>query len=148
MALKPECIGMPARPLWIALVATGAIGAAIYLGRDGEPTMEDVAEMVRQLNDGLPAMADAATRLDSVTLGEGEIVYKYSLVDYSSFDLRRDQMAALLRPQFRKAACSAAMMKPLWRAGYSARYRVYGKNKQLVTEVVLRPHDCGLASLR
>jgi hypothetical protein len=148
MALKPERIGMSARPLWIAVVAASAIGAAIYLGRRGEPTMDDVAEMVRKLNDGLPAMADAATRLDSVSLSHGEIVYKYSLVDHSSYDLPRDQMTALLRPQFRKAACSAAMMKPLWRAGYSARYRVYGKNEQLVTEILLRPHDCGLASIR
>lgn len=138
---------MPARPLWIAVVAAGAVGAAVYLGRGGEPTMADVAEMVRDLNDGLPAMADAGTRLDSVTLGEREIVYKYGLIDYSSYDLPRDKMAALLRPKLQKAACSAPMMKPLWRAGYSARYLLYGKYKQLVAEVMIQPHDCGLTSI-
>jgi hypothetical protein len=116
-------------------------------GSGEEDGMEAVKHLVEELNKGLPAMADAGTRLNRVSLEGKELLYDYEMLNYTSAELPRAQLDTVLGPQVRKAACGSPQMKPLWKNGYSAHYRYNGKDKRLITEIVVKPSDCGLTSI-
>lgn len=124
----------------------GGLGCEGLFGGE-EDDISSVARLVEELNQGLPAMADSGTRLDSVVLEDKELRYNYEMLNYTSVDLPREQLSAVLGKQIRGAACGSPQMKPLWKNGYSARYLYHGKDKRLITEIVVKPSDCGLTSI-
>jgi hypothetical protein len=109
------------------------------------PTFEEVKRTVAELNKRLPAKTDDITGLEKVTLGDKEIVYRYNIRARSS-GLKGDDLKSALLPHVRPAICSAPMLQTLMRMDYVIRYRYYGDDRSLITEIVTKRGDCASLS--
>lgn len=120
----------------VVLAATGA-----YYWLSG-PSLRSIAGKVTELNASLPTMVDAGTRLEEVTLGDTDIVYRYTLVDISTYSIRGEDLARILEPKVRAAVCDATMTRTLLDNDYTVYHRYHGKDRRLITEIGIKRDHC------
>lgn len=127
----------------LILLVAGLVVAGLAYRWWSAPTLADVESMVNGLNARLPVMTDATTRLEKVTLGDDDIVYRYTLTNALSGGLEGGDLAAALEPQVRPAICAAPMLQTLLRHGRVVRYQYHANDRKLITEIVVKPGECG-----
>lgn len=79
----------------------------------------------------LPQQLDEATRLDKIEVGHMEVVYYYTLVNFSFDQLSFPALKEALRPNINATYCVGDTMKGFRDNGISMLYLYYDKNQEL-----------------
>jgi hypothetical protein len=93
-----------------------------------------------------PRMIDAETRIDSVTGIGDTLTFKYTLVNYTKFDLPR-QVSGLLKTQINKTFCQKVMADPAIRSGFEQFHltfnsKFYNSTGMILESYEMRAEDC------
>lgn len=127
---------MPKLLLRIATVFALSLPISVYAVSDAE-----LKQAAAAVNQRAPVMVDQDTRLDGATSGKQTLTYNYTLVNYSSADLDSAKFESAMRPSLLKAGCQA--LKPILSAGVTVNYIYKGKDAATVSNISLKPSDCG-----
>lgn len=87
-------------------------------------------------------MVDKETQLKNVSVGDAEIVYTYSLINYSSVEVDAREFLTEMTPSVRNWACTSPDMKAFWKNGISVRYTYSGNDNRFIGDIRVRPSDC------
>lgn len=96
-----------------------------------------------QFNKGKPIMVDEVTRWDKMEVGPGiRLTYLYTLLDYSSNELKSRQLLAKVKPEIIKKTCTNKEMKYSMRHGATYVYVYHGNDGIEITRFEINKNDC------
>jgi hypothetical protein len=112
-------------------------------GRVGGQTLAgQLVEVAREVNKRCPYMLDEETRMDSLSVGAGNVlIYNYTLVKRSAGELNVDQLKSAFRPTLSNNARTSPEMKQLRDREVSFAYRYFDKTGKLAFDLLLRPPE-------
>jgi hypothetical protein len=95
------------------------------------------------LNQSLPMMVDAETRLDNVAPGPGKnMVYRYTMINYSKdANFSPTEFAAALRPVIRNQYLTSEGLKSFRDGGVTMHYHYSDKDGVYLAEITVGPQD-------
>jgi len=134
--LVPAGIGILLSGSLLVVIGTN-FGAAYTTAKGPQAKLERAAAA---LQSELPKRVDEETSLNRVTALEGELVYEYSLVNYSSTEVDEVLLVDTMRPSLAAQYCE--QMRELLDAGFIFTTRYSGADGILVTEIVINASDC------
>ena len=105
--------------------------------------MEYLLGVAIELNKTLPVTVDRETELRSVDALEGELIYNYVLLNYTSSDIVANEFLAALTPVVRKQACSNVKLDRFWENGVSATYSYSANDDKWIGKIIVTPNQCG-----
>jgi len=80
-----------------------------------EGSREHLKDIARQLKAGLPKQIDSELTATDIFAREGEMVYTYRLVNYSSKQLDGNKFKELVHSDLRKRICRERDIKRMWK---------------------------------
>ena len=105
------------------------------------------ADEIAKANEDLPRQIDGQTRIDSIEMVAGLVIYNYTLADPSGApsltplqinDLKSDRGKSLITQNY----CRPDLTGPQTSPTYSARYRYRTVDGQVVLDFTLTPQAC------
>ncbi|MDD2658277.1 MAG: hypothetical protein PHY54_01180 [Methylococcales bacterium] len=107
-----------------------------------EPALRKVAEYVNQK---LPMVLDADTRLDSTMAGPGrQFTYIYSITHYSSSEVDPVMFSRDVAPTILNRACSASDLQIFFQKEVTVIFLYLGNDGKYVTKIEMTPAVCRL----
>ena len=115
---------MKALVVLVIIIAAGAFAyPRVFKEKDPYPpppgaaagSREHLKDIARQLKAGLPKQIDSELTATDIFAREGEMVYTYRLVNYSSQELDAGKFKELVHNDLRKRICKARDIKRMWR---------------------------------
>ena len=95
-----------------------------------------------QINQNLPIMIDAETRLDS-TVGMNRIMqYNYTMVNYSAEEFDVQEFIDTVQPLLINRVCTSEEMQVFVENNVPVRYSYHGKNGKQITIFAVEPSQC------
>ncbi len=122
--------------LRIFIVLALSLPISVYAVSDAE-----LKQAAAAVNKRAPVMVDQDTRLDGAESGKQSLTYNYTLVNYNSSELDSAKFESAMRPSLLKAGCQA--LKPILSEGVKVNYIYKGKDAVTVSNISLKPSDCG-----
>lgn len=111
----------------------------LWMSNDTEYALN---EEVRIINKSLPTMVDSGTRLNYVSIQNGNIFYNYTLVNMLAADLDLERVNAVIQPQLKTGACETKETRTLINEGRSMNYIYLDKNRSPAFKVIVNRSDC------
>ena len=103
-----------------------------------------LSQVAAELNKTTPQKIDDETELASGTGLEGVFVYNYRLVNRSAGEVDGPKLAAILRPDVTKSACTTPQTRDTFLSkGVTLRYSYASKDGKPLTAFDVTPKDCG-----
>ncbi len=136
--LLPALIGIFLSSLLLLFVVTNFWGAYSQ-AKSPQAQLERTAA---SLSKDLPRLVDDDTSLDKVEALEGELVFDYSLVKYSSGEINTAAFGEAMKHQLIDQLCEP--MAKIWEAGFRVRTRYSGSDGLAFAEIVVAGSDCGV----
>ena len=99
--------------------------------------LKKIADMVNQKS---PMMIDSDTQLVGATGGNGQLIYKYKLVNYTASQLDKEKFRSIIEPQLIEGSCPR--IKPMLDAGITAVYSYAGKDGTEIISISLSSKEC------
>ncbi len=118
-----------------SFVSTATLAQEISLG--------DLKIAIMSSFTDLPQMLDAETRMDKVEVGHKEVVYYYTLVNYTFEQLKFPDLEKNLRPNITAAYCVGEPMKAFRSSDIAMLYLYYDKNHELMGTIKTNNSHCG-----
>jgi len=136
--LIPGLAGTLLNAAFLFLVVSGAVtGYTNY-------TEKAMVKMSESLNKQLPKIIDNETRLDKTSVGPGKrFSYAYTLINYRSSEINRDDLKQNLGAKIRDAACAEKKLQVFFKKGITIFYSYSGNDGVLAFEIPVGPSDCG-----
>ena len=106
----------------------------------------ELAMASKLLNQTLPRMVDATTRLDSTSAAGHTLTYNYTLVNITASQMDMDRFTSVVRSKLQKDVCGNPTMQQQMKRGVSYRYSYKGSDQQMLVDVTLDAAGCGLDS--
>jgi hypothetical protein len=115
----------------------------VISGNGGDATVDNaLMQMAEEVNNSLPTMVDAETRLDATTAGPGKsFIYVYSLVNRFKQDINIPSLQETMRPKILENYRTNEKMKYFRDENVELHYRYNDKNGALLFEIVVSPKD-------
>lgn len=136
--LVPAVIGSLLSASLLVAVASNFWGS-YQRATSPQAQIERAADLLRQ---ELPRPVDDETSLDSVRAEEGQLIYGYTLVRYTSEQLDGAAFGETIKPQLEDEWCEP--MREILEAGFSIKAVYSGSDGAVLSEVELVGADCGL----
>ena len=102
-------------------------------------------QAVNEINQHLPTMVNANTRLDSVAAtisGNKQFRYKYTLTNFPASKVDIETLTEAEEPRLINSVCTTREMKVFIENGVRVTYAYYGKNGKLITTITVYPYQC------
>lgn len=136
----------------IVLVIVFAGGIGKFVGKstterffDGkkEGSIDAVlVEAASRINENLPMMVDAETRLDATVGVIGRFRYNYTLVNFSAEELDPGVLKDTMQPKLVNNVCTSTEMEIFVQNDVPVTYAYFGKNGKQVTTITISPNQC------
>lgn len=117
-----------------------AARATVPIQEEATSPQEQLEQAAASLQEELPKLIDEETSLDSVTAHQGQLVYEYSLVNFSSEELDVEHLAATMGPSLTNQYCG--QMQQFLGAGFTITTRYTTTDSVLVYELNVIAADC------
>jgi hypothetical protein len=117
------------------------VGTSFWSGysqaRNPQNRLESLAASLRE---GLPLLVDEETSMDDVTVEGGDLVYDFSLVNYTSEQIDAAAFGDAIKPEAASQVC--ASLRQILEAGARVKARYRGSDGAPVAEAVITEADC------
>ena len=129
----------------LVIVFAGEIGKLVgkftadrfYTGKKETELNSVLMQTASQLNQNLPIMVDAETRLDSTVGINREFRYNYTMINYSAEEIETEAFTDAMQPRLINAVCTTKEMEVFVKNNIPVSYVYHGKNgKQFMTITV------------
>ena len=108
------------------------------------PLEESLKISADVMNKSLPTMIDAELRHDKVLAEEKNLIFKYTLVNFTKEDMTASKLKSLMEEDTKKGVCADKDSQMMLKRGMSMVYDYADKNKQHITKFVFDAKACGL----
>jgi len=123
----------------IVIINAISFAASFLLTSDSDYTLN---EEINMMNKSLPVMVDDDTRLETVTVHEGDVYFNYTLVNWLVADIDVESASTMMQPELKTIACESSDTKPLLEEGRSISYVYRDKENNPVLKVIVTMKDC------
>src|SRR5262249_47567481 len=137
------------RPIWRILAKTAVVlgvlsipGALADLAKTNTVNDETLRRQSEIVNRDLPRMIDDATRFDSMTVGQRELVYHYTIVTKKASDIEPTAFLHAMRNNMQRQLCGTRYVQSVMRNQFSVSYSFDGMDQQSIGKVALVAADC------
>jgi len=97
---------------------------------------------IRMKNKSLPTMVDKETRLDIVTMKDGDMFYHYTLINKIADDYDIERLNNALTSMLKTNACETPEIKSLLEQGRALSHIYWDKESKPILKVVVTLNDC------
>jgi hypothetical protein len=134
----------------VVVIFAGAIGKLIgqnttdrFLDGKREGTLDaTLKQAATELNENLPMMVDADTRLDTSIGINGKFRYNYTLVNYTAEELDSNALKEAMRPKLVNSYCTVADMRTFVENNVPVTYAYSGKDGKEIVTITVTSEEC------
>ena len=131
--------------LAVAAVVTTSVGyidkAIAEQGLNESDLNAALLEASNNLNQNLPRMLDAETRLDTSIVYKRNFIYRHTLVNLSAEEIDEETNDEE-RERIANTVCTTKGMQVFFINNVTVTYSYYGKNGKHITDIVVTPERC------
>ena len=136
--------------LLVVVVFAGGIGKLVgkftgerFLEGKQEAELDSILmQTASQLNQNLPMMVDAETRLDSTVGINKQIRYNYTMINYPVEKLDAQIVTEAMQPNLINYVCTTKEMEVFRKNDIPVAYAYYGKNGKYLMTITVQPSQC------
>lgn len=119
-----------------------ALAFNFSIAHAAELSTTDLKAGIKPTNVGLPRMVDEETRLDRIEAGAGEVVYFYTLINYSYDQLNWNTVKESVFKASKINYCEGAQMAAFRDNNVDMLYMYYDKNGEMAGTVKIPRSSC------
>jgi len=129
-------------PMIIGKLAGSSLSNLFHSSKNEVTVDEMLVNAASELNANLPIMVDSETRLDSASIINKNLRYKYTLVNYAKPSVSAQNLRTSIESQLVNNVCTSKDLEVFVKNGATISYAYYGNDGNEITEISVLPSQC------